>query len=175
MYLEDSIGVSLIMEKNHERAKVTRKRSFAQASFAESQASSSVSSQTQRSTRPAARTTMSTQPAQAIGMAKVTGKKMAAGKSVRPDDDVQPGHNNSTKRRCVYVLGHSFVRRLSRYAFSQSGHRPRSFNLKDFRVIMRGLSGAHISMLRRFTAGLAMEGSYIFQINQRCDYAHSMK
>ena len=88
-----------------------------------------------------------TQPAQAKGKAKVTGRKMVAGKSVGPDDDVQPGNNNSTKRRCVYVLGHSFVRRLSRYAFSQSGHRPRSFNLKYFRVIMRGLSGAHISTL----------------------------
>ena len=69
---------------------------------------------TQRSTRPAARSTMSTQPAQAKGKAKVTGRKMAAGKIVGPDDDVQPGHNNSTKSRCVYVLGHSFVRRLSR-------------------------------------------------------------
>ena len=66
------------------------------------------------------------------------------------DDDANNANVNGNKRRLVYVLGHSFIRRLHRYVLSESGHR--SFRLNDFDINMKGFSGANISRLRQYTA-----------------------
>ena len=50
----------------------------------------------------------------------------------------------TTSRRLVFLLGHSFVRRLEQYIFSDN----KSFNLEDFNVVMKGFSGAHMSTLQ---------------------------
>ena len=78
-----------------------------------------------------------------------TTRPKRSGKSAEAIDD-DANNANGNKRRLVYVLGHSFIRRLHRYVLSESGHR--SFRLNDFDIIMKGFSGANISRLRQYTA-----------------------
>ena len=52
--------------------------------------------------------------------------------------------STSTSRRLVFLLGHSFVRRLEQYIFPDN----KFFNLEDFNVVMKGFSGADMSTLQ---------------------------